>query len=314
MKQITPSEFIEKSKTVHGDKYDYKKTTYKNSKIKVTITCPEHGDFEQIPYDHFSGHGCNKCAVKFKFIKLTLTTEQFIEKAKSIHGDKYSYDKVIYKNSNTKIVITCDIHGDFNQQAGSHLQGIGCPNCKADKLRDIKLSNTNDFIEKARAIHGDRYDYSDTIYEKSKKKILIICPVHGEFIQHAGSHLRGVGCPNCKESKGEKLISEILDKYNIKYIREYKIPNTNTRFRYDFYLPDHNLLIEFHGGQHFFPVEFFGGVEVFNYTRKNDAFKKEIAKLINIRLIEITYLHLKKLTLEEFTKYLFSQINTHKGR
>ena len=127
-------------------------------------------------------------------------TGWFIEKAKLIHGDKYDYSKVEYINRRTNVLIMCPIHGEFYQNPKSHLNGHGCVECARIKSTYLK-SNTNDFIEKARKVHGDIYDYSKVEYVDRKTKVTIICPIHGEFLQIPYSHLRGAGCIKCKNNK-----------------------------------------------------------------------------------------------------------------
>ena len=124
MNRITTSDFIRKAKLVHGNKYIYYKTKYECNKKPVTIICPKHGEFKQYPLHHINGHGCPACAgVK------PLTTKEFIKRARAIHGDKYDYSKSVYKNKNSKIIITCPIHGDFEQKAEDHYRGHGCQKC-----------------------------------------------------------------------------------------------------------------------------------------------------------------------------------------
>src|SRR5690606_35066069 len=89
----------------------------------VIITCPEHGDFEQTPNAHLKGSGCPKCSGRGK------TTEFIIQEFKKVHDDKYDYSKTEYKNSTTKVIITCPEHGDYKQLPGNHLKGSGCPTC-----------------------------------------------------------------------------------------------------------------------------------------------------------------------------------------
>ena len=120
--------FIEKARKVHGDKYDYSKVEYNGTTVKVCITCPNHGDFWQLPYVHIRGNGCPKCAGKNK------TTEDFIEAAKSIHNNKYDYSKINYIDSTTKVPIICPKHGIFWQTPKHHLGGHGCPVCKESNL------------------------------------------------------------------------------------------------------------------------------------------------------------------------------------
>src|SRR4051812_41756005 len=126
MKTIISEKFIEKAKIIHNDKYDYSKTNYTNSKTKIKIICPVHGEFEQTPTDHLRGRNCFKCGVGIRSKNRTKTTKEFVEKAKTIHGDKYNYHLTAYKNANQKIKITCLIHGEFEQTPNNHLSGKGC--------------------------------------------------------------------------------------------------------------------------------------------------------------------------------------------
>jgi len=122
-----------------------------------------------------------------------LTTEQFIEKSRRIHGDKYGYDKVEYTNNKTKVVITCPIHGDFEQPPNAHLKGFGCNKCKRLKQK----SNTKEFIRRANIVHNGKYNYDKTKYESAFSKVIITCPIHGDFEQQASNHLSGRGCELC---------------------------------------------------------------------------------------------------------------------
>ena len=245
---------------------------------------------------------------KFK-LPFKHTLEIFIIKAKRIHGNKYDYSKVIYINDRVKVIIICPEHGEFEQSPNSHLRGVGCPGCKCDKLSKHNSSNIDDFKLKAFEIHGNRYGYDDFIYTNSWSKGKIKCNMcETIFEQIPNAHLNGRGCPICKSSKGERFIIKILNKNNIKFVREYIIPNQQYKFRYDFYLPEYNILIEFHGIQHYEARDHFGGDEGFHYIRKNDIFKKELAKLVKIPLIEFNYKHLK-LNKKKFEKIILFKIS-----
>lgn len=135
---LTTEEFIEKSIKMHGNWYNYSKVNYINHMTKVTITCPEHGDFNQRPNDHLTGYKCAVCANKKKSSDMTLTVESFINKAKKVHGEKYDYSKVNYINNATKIKIICPEHGSFFQTPNNHLHKDGCTQCG----RKISLGET----------------------------------------------------------------------------------------------------------------------------------------------------------------------------
>ena len=189
--------FIKKSNKKHDNKYDYSKVEYVNSKTKVCIICPEHGEFWQTPAAHVRGNGCPECANK-KRGKRTVNTESLIEKYKSIHNNKYTYEKTQYIDANTKICVTCPEHGDFYILPFNHLNGQGCAKCKGRNLSQEEI------IENFKKIHGDKYDYSKIEYKKSKEKVCITCPIHGDFYQTPQKHLSGQGCPKCSVIKREQ--------------------------------------------------------------------------------------------------------------
>ena len=174
-RRLTTEEFIEKARKIHGDKYDYSKVNYIDSHTKVCIVCPEHGEFWQIPNEHLKSIGCPMCGMKIKKEKLTLTTEEFIEKARKIHGDKYDYSKVEYVNTRTKVCIICPEHGEFWQKPMNHLMGNGCKKCaKIMRAKHNKgTKTTEEFIQQCVEKFGKRYDFSKTIYKGAKNKIKI---------------------------------------------------------------------------------------------------------------------------------------------
>ena len=281
--------FIKKFKKVHGNKYDYSKVEYINAKTKVCIICPIHGEFWQTPSDHIQGKGCRKCGYE-KLASLTkIKLIDFIKRAKEIHGDKYDYSKVEYKNNKTKICIICPIHGEFLQNPYNHIIGQGCPKCgkNMSNSKQHRLGVHN-FIKKAKEIHGDRYDYSKVNYVNAHTNVCIICPEHGEFWQKPNSHLNRCGCPICKKSKLEMVLKSALDKFNIKYITEKRFSKIKLKrsLPYDFYLPDYDLLIECQGEQHFIGDSFFKeGIE----NRINvDIYKHIKAKEYNHDIIYFT--------------------------
>jgi len=284
-------DFIKKAKEIHSDKYDYSPTKYINALTKVEIRCKIHGIFEQTPNQHLRGNGCPKCAIITSSSKLKSNKEDFIEKAKIIHDDKYDYLLIDYINSKINIKIICKEHGVFEQTPGNHLSGNGCPKC-ANKIRNIdKLSNTKDFIKKSIFIHGDKYDYSPTKYINSLTKVDIICKEHGVFEQNLYNHLSGNGCPKCNSSKGEIKVAKYLSDNNINYIEQYKFNDCKNKkpLPFDFYLPNHNMCIEYDGRQHFIPIKRFGGDKALERTKKHDDIKSKYCTDNNIQLIRIHY-------------------------
>lgn len=127
-----------------------------------------------------------------------LTQKQFIEKAHDIHKNRYEYTLVVYENNATKIKIICPLHGIFFQTPRDHLTGRGCFECSRDHRSTSQRMTVSQFIQKARKIHGSKYDYRDVqLINNNKNKIWIQCPWHGTFLQTVASHLFGCGCPLC---------------------------------------------------------------------------------------------------------------------
>lgn len=270
----TTEEWIEKVKKIHEDKYDYSKVNYTDSHTKVCIICSEHGEFWQAAYAHLQGKGCPKCANNIKY-----TTEEFIEKSKVIHGNKYDYSKVDYQGNDAKVCIICPVHGEFWQQPNNHLNGKGCIKCAG-----VERSTTEEFIEKAREVHGDKYDYSKVDYVNANTKVCIICPVHGEFWQQPADHLDGHGCSICNESKLEKEICNLLINNNIHHERQKRFEWLGKQ-SLDFFLPNYNIAIECQGIQHFEPVDYFGSEKAFNRLIECDNKKYELCKNNGIKIL-----------------------------
>ena len=166
-----------------------------------------------------------------------------------------------------------------------------------------KRKTLNQFIGDANLIHNNTYDYSLVEYINSKTKIKIICPKHGIFEQTPNSHLSNQGCPTCNESRGEKKIRTFLNENKINFHQEKMFDDCKNIkcLRFDFYLPNKNILIEFDGIQHFKPKKHFGDEIGFKTIKFNDEIKNDYAKNKNIKLIRINYW-------ENIEKILFNKL------
>lgn len=197
--KYTIDDFIERAVKKHGDRYDYSKSVYVDSVTPLEIICHEHGSFFQVPAAHLRGYGCPLCGNKKRGKRSSL--EEFIDKAREVHGDKYDYSKVEYINSWTKVCIICHEHGGFYQTPMAHLNGQGCPKCLGRGL------SQDEIISKFKAVHNDKYDYSKVKFTRVKDKVCIICPEHGEFWKTPEKHIMGQGCPKCSfKKRGENHI------------------------------------------------------------------------------------------------------------
>lgn len=216
-----------------------------------------------------------------------LSTEEFIERARKMHGSIYDYSLVEYKNVRAKVRIICPVHGEFLQAAGHHLEGVGCPGCFGTPNKGIEK-----FIEEADKIHDGRYDYSEAEYRTARTKLKIICPEHGEFWCLPTNHLKGCGCPRCHLSKGEKRIYEVLLENGLKKDKDFvwqKRFKELGRLSYDFYIPSKNLLVEYNGRQHYEPVKYYGGYRRFLRQKHFDWLKRSYARKHGLELLVIPY-------------------------
>lgn len=278
--------FIEKAMKKHGDRYDYSKVNYINNRTKVCIICPEHGEFQQTPDKHLRGQGCPKCCRKNK----KYTTDEFIEQAIKIHGNLYDYSETVYgKNKKEKVKIICPKHGPFFITPESHLQGGGCKYCTVGEV-----FNTEDFINKAKNIHKNKYIYDKTVFTGAFNKVIITCPQHGDFLQTPHKHIQGHGCPECaklfrkKETELYNILKSVFKECDI--IHSYYNPKILGKQEIDIYFPNEKIGIEFQGEQHFIPIDFSGrGVEwatkLFENNQQRDIKKKEICNNNNITLL-----------------------------
>lgn len=282
-KALTKEEFIIKSIEKHGSTYDYSKVVYKNNQTIVEILCKIHGSFYLTPGKHLQGRTCQVCSGK------QLNTKEFIIRANKKHKNKYDYSFVDYKGIFIDVKIVCPKHGEFIQNPDRHLNSCGCTKCGTETSSSKRTYTTSEFIDKSIKIHGDKYDYTLSEYIKAKIPIKIICKLHGEFLQLPANHWMGKGCMRCCESKGEREIAKILsdEKILFEVQKKFELCKNKSFLPYDFYLPNHNVCIEFDGEQHYKSVEWFGGKKAFLERAENDKIKTNFCKNQNIKLIRI---------------------------
>lgn len=282
--KLTTEQFLSRTKAVHQGRYDYSKVDYQGLNKKVCIICREHGEFWMTPASHLQGHGCPVCSGTQR-----ITVPIFIERCTKIHNGKYDYTFVDFKHLQDFVKIICPIHGEYWQRALVHYRGYGCPICGGSK----RLTN-EEFIEKARLVHEDKYDYSKVQYKNTSTKVCIICPEHGEFWQTPNNHLFGAGCPTCPESNMESAIRHLLLTNNIVFEQEkgFDWLIYNRHMYLDFFLPEYGVAIECQGGQHFFPSKLFGGEDFYKLTVERDMIKKKLCEEHGIRILYYSNAHI----------------------
>lgn len=289
--KITQEEFIRRCNIRHNNKYDYSKVVYVRSKDKVTVICPVHGPWNIVAGIHCHGNGCNSCGYetvskkakqRFKDLK-PKRIQNFFDKAKKVHRNKYDYSKVNYVNNYTNVEIICSTHGNFYQQPSNHLNGQGCPFCVG------KHRTTEDFIDMLREVHADKYDYSETEYLRLEDDVKIICPDHGPFYMKASNHLKGGDCIKCNNGRKSKKELEWLTSLNIptlKYQYYIKLPDDYEYHRKNFiiadgYDPITNTIYEFdgdiwHGNPNI--IDFQDGVNLINNKPYSDLHKETLER------------------------------------
>lgn len=291
MRKITNEEFRDRGSIKHNYKYNYSKTDVddRDEKGMVIITCPIHGDFKQKPNAHLQGNGCKLCANELIGSKLRSNSNDFSNKGNIVHNYKYIYTEVVYgKDNNDEVCIICPIHGRFWQTPHNHLKGYGCQKCKEDKLREIFMFSQEEVISNARKVHGDKYDYSEFIYDGCDTVSIIICKEHGRFKQTPYKHINlGHGCPMCKSSHLETEIRQFLTENKIEF-EEQKMFDWLGKLKLDFYIPQYNIAIECQGIQHFYPIEHFGGDKALNENKERDERKHSLCNNNNVNILYYT--------------------------
>ena len=242
--------FIEKAKKVHGNKYDYSKVDYVDSKTDIEIVCPKHGSFWQKPYLHLQGQGCAKCYNEQRKEMFKKDFNEFICELDKIYGDKYDFSEYRYINYNTRESVVCKEHGIFYRSPYELLNRKECPLCmKASKREKRTFKEKDNFINKSMAIHNGKYDYSKINYVNCTTPVEIVCPKHGSFWQKPTYHLSGNGCQRCAlemtDSSAEIEIRKFLSDLGIIY--KTKDRSTIHPYELDIYIPDKNIAIEYDG-------------------------------------------------------------------
>jgi len=280
MKKLTKEEILKKLETKFSDT-----TFYILPDDKVECICNKHDireiyQIKQLLY--YKKYICKEC--KHENNSRVVTWEHVKKRFIEFHGNKYDYTQSQYKNLKTKIKIICPIHGEFWQKPSNHYR-LGCHKCRGLFLTPAER------LQKLKDIHHD-YEYPNFQNTRNKDFIEILCKKHGIFQQRYSDHLAGCGCPKCAESKGEARVRQFLEQNSIPFLQEFRVKN----YRFDFFLPLNNTMIEFDGIQHFQPVDFFGGEETFKNIKERDFNKNKICSesgLNIVRISDISDIHVK---------------------
>lgn len=226
MGKLSQNNFIERVREAVGTTYDLSKAVYVNNRTKVTIICPEHGEFEKFPTQLFEGSACEKCRLENIRVE---AFNKWLEDAKRIHDNKYDYSKVNYINSSTDVIIICPKHGEFSQRPSNHLYSGGCYKCGCE-LKGVKFDLQNN-IAKSIAIHGNKYTYEKCNPKTTHDKMQVFCTIHKYYFTTTfNSLLQGKGCRKCGRDKIKLKHEAFIDKANTVHGKyEYPIPYIDTK-------------------------------------------------------------------------------------
>lgn len=299
--------FISKAQIIHNNKYDYSKVVYINTHTKVELICPYHGSFFVRPVKHIGKEkaGCQICSRESRLVQNRKfhSVEEVIAECNKVHNNTYTYALNLTENEliTTNHILTCEciIHGIFTQTINKHLyQKTRCPACSTEIAAIKTRKTTEEFIAQATRLFGDTYSYKESLYEGAHKKLKIFCKIHGEFQMTPANHLLHLnGCPKCQASGPETVIMAILSEHNIPFKFQHSFDDCRSVkdhvLRFDFFLPQHNLIIEYDGIHHFVPIEYKNSkksaITAFNDMIMNDNIKNKYAEQRGITMIRIPY-------------------------
>lgn len=263
---------------------------YINNTTPVLHKCITHNiEWMAYPNNILRGHGCPKCRRDKVSAAQSKDHQSYVEELKLKNPNVVAAEQ--YINARTRILHRCTIHNvDWKTSPDSVLIGCGCPKCGGDKTSD-KLRKTHEQYEKELRVANPSIAVLDT-YIDAITPILHRCLIDGnEWYVSPSNILSGYGCPQCNESKGERMVRQWLETNNIRYEPQKKFPDCCDKrpLPFDFYLPEHNAVIEYNGLQHYMARDYFGGEDALAYTQRHDKMKEDYCKRNNIGFICIPY-------------------------
>lgn len=285
-KQITQDKYISKARNVHGNSYGLAQINIndRDTKNRINVVCPIHGEFLINMYNFLNGQGCSECAKMKRAKSEEISKDECLRRCKKAHGDKYKYDLTHYHGSHSKILVYCDEHGWFEQMASKHWNGQGC------KLCNKPVHDRDSFIKESKKIFKDGgLSYENVVYLNSHTKVQLLCNTCGcEFFSRPNDILSNHGCPKCNRSLLEREVEKCLLDNNIQFESQYSAEFLG-RLRLDFYIPSCKVGIECQGRQHFKPYSFFGGESSFVKIRERDIRKKDLCESNGLDLVYFSH-------------------------
>ena len=302
------NKFINESKKIFGDLYDYSKVYYKDAMTDVEIVCKKCGkSFFKRPGNHTSlKQGCPYCKKEECRAGFRVSFEEFVQEAKKKFGDRFEYSKEHFVNMGTKMTIYCKKHNYYFEQAPKQhlISQCGCPLCSKEEFGRIPIKMSNEmFIERSKEIFGDdTFDYSRLEYINTETPVELYCNIHKVWFKVIPEkHLcRHQGCPECNNAESclEKEVRLLLERNDIKFEKEKKFKwlKYKSNMRLDFYLPELNIAIECQGPQHFIQAKniWTDTLEKLKDTQVRDQTKNEQCKEHNIQILYYSTVYLSR--------------------
>jgi hypothetical protein len=244
--KLTTAQWVEAATTTHGRLYDYSAAVFLGYGKPITIGCPTHGSFSQGEHNHRNGAGCPKCGTASRVEKRRMTFAQFELRASQLHEGFYTYTPAEISGNQTKVIITCPVHGEFSQRVDVHLRGQGCKQCGYQRNGHQSQLGMSEFLRRAVEAHGDTYEYISGL-SGMHRNVSIKCRKHGVFRQTPHAHLRGAGCPRCANavSKGESELADFVRSLGVVVLANNR--NVIAPYELDMYIPGHAVAIEYNG-------------------------------------------------------------------
>jgi hypothetical protein len=306
--------FIKTSNERHDNKYDYSLVVYVDGLTDVRIICPSegHGEFLQAPKHHLDLQGCRLCGNERIASSKLSNTEDFIVKAKNLHGNKYDYSKVNYVDCETQIIIICSVLHQFEQTPDNHLKGRGCWECSKERSSQEKRKPIEEFIQEANTKHNNKYDYSSTIYINSKIDVIIRCPTHGNFEQLPANHLNGFGCSGCSYPSefACRTICEELTGLKFPKIRPdfLKNPETRRNLELDCFCESIKVAVEYNDHSSIFYRQ---TDDDYQNGQKRDILKQKLCTDNGMKLfyVPLKYTNRNITAMKEFIRQKFIEID-----
>ena len=235
---LTTKQWVAKAKIIHGDKYDYSKTKYINSKTKVTVTCSRHGDFEINPSNHIQPtlrRGCKGCSggkiLNFDNSTKKLSQNEFLKRVKGATTKNLDFSKSIYNGQRETVKVICKIHGEFEAWPHNLFAGQSCPSCASIETGKKHRVDPIVITERLNSHFGSKYEIDQNSIKMVTKKIKLKCEKHGWFDGLLSNLLQSSGCPICTSQRVAKIRNKKNTLTKGQIIKRFKLVHGD---RYDY--------------------------------------------------------------------------------